>query len=357
MSDAASLPVTDIDAVTVVNDPSWFPITLDPRTDTIDFVKTSAAEIESQAFVSLGSWNPVGPRKRLSMGAVLTNWPQVAPVHINFIWHTAFCASTLIARALDKPGRNLSLREPDVLSVLSYMARAQMLLEPRYRDLPRVVYGLLGRPFAANSTILIKPSPPAIAVLPNAVECTTGKSLFLHSDCRTFLIAAARGGETRRGFVRRLFNVIAPDGHPQGTWPVKRLLALSDLQLAALVWQMEMATFRRLAPMLGNRVASMDSDVFLKSPELALARLDDFFGLGLGSEHVSDVTGGSFLSQHAKTGEDLPGPWEHRMETQDIDPDLARDINDFVKWGYEVSGTSPDMPAPNALFTAERFYA
>jgi hypothetical protein len=225
-----------------------------------------------------------------------------------------------------------------------------MLANPKFKNLPRTLFGLLSRPLASGATLSVKPAPAANILAPEAAEVTSGKMLFLYSDLKSFLIAVARGGETRRGVIRTMFSTIASDGHMPPGLSAAQLMAMPDLQIAALVWHMHMAQMRKSMDALGDRAASFDCDVFLKDPEPAIARLDAFFGVDPADDYPGNGgTASAALQRHAKTGQPIADPWAHRMEEHDVDASFARDVDKLMKWSYQMCKTPAGIPLPRPL--------
>src|SRR6185503_8160002 len=93
---------------------------------------------------------------------------------------------------------------------------------------------------------------------------------------------------------------LAADGHPAGAWPPAELFRLTDLELATLVWRMQMDALEAASARLGDRVRSLDCKELLESPDQVLSRVDDFLGLGLGREQMQAVAAGPLFRRDAK---------------------------------------------------------
>src|SRR5690348_13589887 len=106
--------------------------------------------------------------------------PQ-APMH--FIFHTAFCCSTLMLKALDVPGRTFGLKEPDVLiNLANRFIRSD---DPENRERLRLVLRLLSRPFESGETMIVKPTNFANRLIMPVLEMSPGtRAVLLYSDVR-----------------------------------------------------------------------------------------------------------------------------------------------------------------------------
>jgi hypothetical protein len=276
----------------------------------------------------------------------------------NFIWHTGFCGSSLLAKALDCLGRNLSLFEPQILADIANAKRTAATAPGFSERIPKLALQLLARPFATGECITLKPSPVANNLLREAAAFTSGPTLFLYSDCRSFLISIAKKGEEGHKYVRRMFVAMLADGHEQAQWPPGRVLSLTDLELAAVVWHMHIGEILRHWAALGPaRAASLDCDAFLADPVECLGKLDAFFSLDLGPEYPTQVTAGPLFRRNAKTPE-VPFDAnkrrdEHSRTAQSLGPDLDR----IVAQSYDLCRTTPrGMPLPDPLVASGKIY-
>jgi hypothetical protein len=352
--------MTDRQAATaadIVRDCQWFPEALDAQNRTLHFVKTDRKTIASRPFLSQSLWNNADlDRRPLGLETVVRQVSETVP-HVNFIWHTAYCSSTAISLALDLPGQSLSIREPDALTVLARMKRGTR--GSRGSDIRPYLASLLtllSRPFVADETVTIKPANAANCLIRDAAALTTGKMLFLYSDCRSFLISTVRRGEARRAFVRRLFAELQADGHQQKDWPPQRLFEMSDMQIAALVWHMQIAEFARSKVALGDRAASLDRDAFLASPADTIEKLATFFGLAIDSRQIAEIVAGPLLRRNAKNM-DEPFDAAASLQPADVGDQMARDLDEIVAWSYEVCKTTPrDLPLTNPLVETGKTY-
>jgi hypothetical protein len=343
-------------AADVFADARWFPEGLDARAGALRLVATDRATLGTQSFLD-GRWDRSGlERRSVHATALVDCMPPKAPKPA-FIWHTGFCCSTLLAKALDHPGRNLPLCEPQILVELADAKRGGILARTPFVTLPQLVFQLLSRGFAPGERVTLKPSPAANTLLPEAAALTDAPMVFLYSDCRSFLISIFRMGQDGRKYVRRLFLALLNDGHPQTKWPVPKMLLLSDLELAAVVWHMQIAEFRRVWPQTDTRrVASLDCDAFLGSPVEALSRLDTLFSLELGEEHIARVVNGPLFRHNAKTGEAAFDSNRRREEHAAIERQMSHDLDRIVAESYALCGTPAGMPLPEPLLATKKIY-
>jgi hypothetical protein len=219
-------------------------------------------------------------------------------------------------------------------------------LSPR---LPEVVFRLLAR--SPGGKVMVKPSNFANVLISDAARTTRGKALFLYSDLESFLISVAKSGIPLLKYARRLFSSIAGDSGQPLPWKPHEIFQMSDLEIAALVWHMQIGEFRRDWPLFEpGRAASLDCDAFLADPMAALVKLDAFFGLGLGAEHMERVANGPLLRQHAKS----PGrAYDARRRSEEkvaVRKRLGTDLERVIEWSYKAcSGTPRGAPLPNPI--------
>jgi hypothetical protein len=341
------MPDPDIDGLKSapdLADPAWFLDHLDIESGQARFVKVDRDQLSRQAFLD-PRWSRQGLAAAAVAGSALDAPPSERP-RLNFVWHTSFCCSTVLAALLDRPGLNLSLKEPRALVDLADLKRRQQGL--KRPGLARSVLGLYGRRFSPGEQILIKPSNFANNLILDAAQMTDGRMLMLYSSCRSFLISILKAGESRRSYVRELFVSLAADGHCEADWPMPTLLRLSDLHMAALVWRMQMRAMQTAMASLGDRAASLDGDMFLERPREALTALDGFFRLGFGADAIQDLTNGPRLGRDVKTGADGAGVGRAPAEADSVEGRFAAHLDSLVSWANETSG-SPGNRLPKSL--------
>jgi hypothetical protein len=343
----------------MLQDPCWFLDDMSTRDGSFSLVKVSEPELSALPFLAQ-NWDRSHLSKvRLSAETVLTHLgqPDVKPSP-NFIWHTGFCCSTLLTRALHMPQGNTTLREPQVLLILAELKRYNYFSNGRLNPrLMAAAFSLLSRPFSPGARVTLKPANVAGFLVPDAARLTSGRMLFLYSDCRSFLISVAKRGENGMRFARRGFGIIAGDGNEAFQWPMHEVMELSDLRVAALMWHMQIGEFLRNIPSLpSDRVASLDCDALLADPAGVLGKLDEFLGLGLPEGHVCRTI--DTVLRHDAKSPDMPyDAARRRAEYARIAEIWGEDLDEIVAWSYEVCPKTPrGVPLPNTVATIEKSY-
>jgi hypothetical protein len=160
-------------------------------------------------------------------------------------------------------------------------------------------------------------------------------------------------------FARRGFTILAGDGNEQFNWSMGELMKLTDLRIAALMWHMEIAEFLRNRSLLAEgRAVSLDCDAFLADPAAVLGRLDDFLGLGIGTETLAGICGGPLFARDAKSASGEPYTIERRRaEQEDVARAWGGALDEIVAWSYDVCLKTPrGVPLPNAIAPIEKAY-
>ena len=285
-------------------DPLWLADRYDPQHDAVHFRHVTRDQHRSATFLTdeyLGkSPSPVVVKREEALAVQ----PPQAPVH--FIFHSAFCCSTLLARALDVPGVSMGLKEPVILNdIIGWWMRGG-----DHHKIGTVLDNaltMLARPFAPREATIIKPSnlcngfaEAMMAIRPDA------RALFVYAPLRIFLGSVARKGMWGRLWVRELMIKQLKQGFIDLGFSDEDYLGFTDLQTAAVGWLAQHALFARIIHQLGpNRIATLESEAFLENREHAMVRLSDLFGLSIDEAAVADIVAGPAFTRHSKFGSDF----------------------------------------------------
>ncbi|HSV04073.1 MAG TPA: hypothetical protein VLI41_12800 [Phenylobacterium sp.] len=339
--------------MTASAEPFWFPADLDPARRAVLLVETDEATLAAQPFLDR-RWDRRALQERWAPLEALSPLasPDGGAPNLGFIFHTSFCCSTLIAAALDRRGRSLALREPWVLVQLADALRAG-LCEPGQPL--EIAPGLALRALArtpSGGKVIIKPSNFANRLAREAAARTSGQALFLYSDLPSFLLSIAKGGVQLARYARSLFGAVAGDLGERMPFTGRDLLEMSDLEIAALVWRMQMADLRRASSLYGPaRAAWLDCEAFLADPQGAIAALDTFFDLGLGPDHVEAVTQGPLLGRHAKAPGLAFTPADRQAQAAAVRARLGADLERLVEWSRTAWPALEGAEAPASQLT------
>jgi len=181
------------------------------------FIKTSRMLLSSASFID--------GRSQISADQIL--WP--VPIEHALIWydasnqfsrpnrfifHSAFCGSTLLARVLDIQGKTFVHKEPSILAQLADLktARNELYLDTEYwTKLIRFILGQLNSPWSGDELNLIKPSNWVNSELRDLITLNGPSKLVLLSQSPTqYLTAVFRGGGERIKFVYSFLSQIRP---------------------------------------------------------------------------------------------------------------------------------------------------
>ena len=290
---------TPIAIADIVRDPLWLSDRYDPEQDAVHFRYVDRDGHRTATFLTdeyLGSSiSPVVVEREKALAAQ----PPKAPIH--FIFHSAFCCSTLLARVLDVPGASMGLKEPVILNdIVGWRQRGG---DPR--RVGQVLDGalrLLARPFAQGEAVVVKPSnlcnglaEAMMALRPDA------RALLLYAPLPLYLGSIAKKGMWGRLWVRELLVKQLKEGFVDLGFSDEDYLGLTDLQAAAVGWLAQQALFMRMtARFAQTRVTTVDSETLLSAPADTIARLSGHFALGLDGDGVAAMIAGRAFTRHSK---------------------------------------------------------
>ena len=329
--------MSDSSSRTVAVDPRWIPHTYGPDGLQLTSVFVPREKREELMFLSddfyKGEYQKVTHRAE-DIASHLAEAPA-APLH--FIFHTAFCCSTLLVKALDLPGRALGLKEPDVL--INLANRLTNSDDAANRRRLALALRLLARPFEPAETVIVKPTNFANRLLlPSLETVPSARAVLLYSDLPTLLRSLVKRGVLGRIWGRKLYR-------SAGAWTSLKLgydaaetFELTDLQIAALSWLMQIHHFREAAGGMGSRAMIIDSADFMADPAATLGRVSGFFGIDLNRDEVSAIAQGPVFSRHSKFSQR-----DYSIDARDAEHDAVvaahgDEIDVVVRWIEAVAG-------------------
>lgn len=276
----------------------WLAHRYDEGQDAVHFIDVPRALRRSVPFLTDEYLKPSAPKivKRTDAVAAVTG---EAATH--FIFHSAYCCSTLLAQAFDNPGVSHALSEPQILNDMvgwrhrgGNAAQIGMVTDGAIR--------LLARPLVSGEAAIIKPSN-IVNGLASALMTLRpdARAVLLHAPLRLFLGSIARKGMWGRLWVRELLSRQLAEGLIDLGFETRDYLLHTDLQAAAVGWLAQHRLFADMAQKWPDRVRTIDSETLVSRPAETMRALADLFDVALDDERIATVVADVF-ARDSKSG-------------------------------------------------------
>lgn len=318
---------------------------MDLQKGLFEFVATTRSELSALSFLD---YRTLGQNEKKAVFSA----PQIiqalhsAKFHqksnrANYLFHTSFCCSTLVARCLDLPGKNLSLKEPQALLGLYAFKRLSANFDPadpNWKNLRDITLYLLSRSFHKGEKILFKPSNGANNILPEILACPqTERVLLLYGDLESFLVSVLHGGSERAASIAHILEDLVRDFADNLPLELEQIRALTGLQKIALGWGLQMQFLTQtLALDYGHKVRSLKSTEFLQSPRETLKKLNEFYGLKFSKSDQEEILEGSAFHAHAKITNRKFSQRQHSREKENVLKRYGEDIRETITWARSL---------------------
>ncbi len=285
----------------ILRQAEWLAHRYDTVGDRVQFLHVPRQRHREVPFLTDEYLAPAGEPVALGREAAMAE--AAGPASHHFIFHSAFCCSTLLVRALDREGVAMGLSEPVLLNdIVGWRhrgpvegAKVAMVLDQGLN--------LLARPWSPGEAIVLKPSNLVNALAPAMLGLHPGSNaLLLHAPLEDFLASIARKGLWGRLWVRDLFLKLGREGLLQFGIEGQDLLKLTDIQVAALCWMGQQRQFHDLAVRFGGRIRTLNSEDLMARPAETLAALAAHFALNLDQAAIEAIVSGPAFTRNSKTG-------------------------------------------------------
>ena len=165
-------------------DPHWFPVDLHVPDRRFGLLHLADDLIDRASFLDTRLEAPLGEAIQLAAASLPERGAPDA--RIGWLFHTSFCASTLLARALHLSPFAIALKEPLVLRRLSDARKSGWSVA----GLLETSVALLGRPWHPGGAVVVKPTHVALNIAVSLLEATpTSRAVILTSSLDDFLIS------------------------------------------------------------------------------------------------------------------------------------------------------------------------
>ncbi|HVF34728.1 MAG TPA: hypothetical protein VND91_05340 [Candidatus Saccharimonadia bacterium] len=194
-------------------------------------------------------------------------WPGAPSA---FLFHTAFCGSTLLARALHAPPGAVALKEPVVLTTLTRLSLAH---STHVDALLRRALALLGRAWSADGGVLVKPTNLVNRLMPQILaSAPESRAILLYASLREFLVSCFKKLPEAEVAVRWMAQVLIRDTRLQRELGLRGDEPFNLVESCVLTYYAQLEIYAdALERDDGDRLRTLDMRAMLAQPAAAVA--------------------------------------------------------------------------------------
>ncbi len=329
--------------------PELFLSSLDLSRNTMLFTPMSLETYRSSDFLDHRMHRTAGSDVSMDSNTFVDLFDRINPEQkpLNFIFHTGYCCSTLLARCLENLNHTLVLKEPAPLRLLSesWFTKSQ---EYDLGKLNRIVGTLLSRRFSGEC-VVVKATSHCINMMPELLGLhTDNRAVFLFSSLEESLACYLKDPVRRREarFYLGVMSELVPPDLPLGP-----RLAIIDAQIVSLLWMIQVRFYCMIAKSLpGGRLLALNCNEFLNNPVLALEQVASHFGIGVTQGVMQEVLENDAFKRYAK-GQHIAFDKTTRRAHLDWIADVyAKEIEFATKWARSFPiWSDKNVSLPNEL--------
>jgi hypothetical protein len=316
--------------------PEWLAHRYDPINDAVHFVEAPRSERQLAPFLTdeylSRSSTPVVVSRKDALQRVSGNQK------LHYIFHSAYCCSTLLANSLGQEGVASTIKEPTILNdLVGWRHRGG---EPRkIGEVLDDALTLLARPFSLNEPSIVKPSNVVNGLAEAMLQIRPDSAaILLFAPLRPFLASIASKGMWGRMWVRELLSRQLTDGLIDLGFEPRDYIQLTDLQVAAVGWLAQQQLFAKLTERHSHRIRTLDSELLVQRPVETIAACARLFGISLNNERSAAIAAEVF-AKNAKDGSPFAAD---RRETNRLSATAvhAEEIDKVAIWAEAVASSA-----------------
>lgn len=247
-------------------DAGRFPVDLHVPDRTISFLDLHIDVLERSIFLD----NRIEASLAAARAMPLGDRRAATPTRLGWLFHTSFCCSTLLARALHVAPRQVVLKEPLVLRRLGDARRSGWPIDDWFVP----VTGLLARPWSAQGSVIVKPTHASLNVAADLLRATPmSRAVVLSSSLEDFLVSnLKKTPETQAKIPELAERALSATTFGQRL-PAPALAPPHLLAAAVLQWAAQREICASLVATFGtDRLRTLDASELLGDvPEAAVA--------------------------------------------------------------------------------------
>jgi hypothetical protein len=321
--------------------PEFYPLKMDFDRGAISFVPMSRATYQASSFLD-GRTQPASSEHfDIPAAELLLAEAEVAPARnpVHYIFHAAFCCSTLLARYLELIPPCFVLKEPLFLTQIAVVRprgaarHDDGALDPsEWTHLFDLCARLLGRAFAPGDIIAIKVNDicNSLGELLLARNAST-KAVFVTIRLKDFLLVLLKSPDRRQWLRGRLLKAqkdaaIIPE--LVGFDPSK----MNDAEGGAYLWTLNETLRARLCAAGQSRVLTLPGEEISDEPAKAVLAVAKHFGLPVTQSLAKDIHRGSTAAKHAKDPSRAYDARSRRKELRTLQKQIGAEADRGVEW-------------------------
>jgi len=333
----------------LADDPHWWPCRIDTNLGRLGFIRVTQQQLVESPFLD---GRHLADQPQAWMDLTKVDLPAMADrlrsrhPPAGFIFHGAFCGSTLLAQALTRPGVALVLKEPDILR------QGLEAPAPGHRAaVLDLLLALLARRFSPREAVIIKPTNLANGWL-HSVIASGAPVLLTHPDLSDFLVSILMRGETGRVFARQILARLVADGAPVAAIAPARAMLLTDLQVAALAWRQQMEIFADAADRAPT-VRTLQGKTFALNRLGTLRAASAHFQLHACDDAIAETADAPLFRRNAKSPRESFHPQAHDQRRAAIAETFGEALAETAAWvaGLRL-GRELSLPLARGLVAA-----
>ena len=268
--------------------------------DAAVFQPMTEADLRKSIFVDGRIRHGNRPNFRVPLGTLIDQYAAhpAPPRRIGWIFHIAHCGSTLLARALDHPGRSFVLREPLAprrLGVLMGADREAGSSDAGFAKKLSAATAILGKRWDTDKPLVIKANVPVNFIAHEIMAADpAGPAVLLYFPLAKYLAAVLRT-DSHADWVGKIYDELRIAGSPLVVGNEPTTLP----EKAGALWFTQMKAFESLlADYPGT--SSLDASYFFAHSSETIRAAAHQFDIDLSEQEIEEMVSGELFATYSK---------------------------------------------------------